>query len=65
MWLPLSHATLTRGVIRSAVMIDTVTVLVTHAYSNTRIVIVNVAVHDSGSDSNIDINSSSATTKYI
>ena len=51
-------------------MTDTVTVIVTYAYSNTRVVIVNVAVHDSGSnvvlhdigsDSNNDSNSSSAT----
>jgi hypothetical protein len=37
----MSHATLTRRVIHSAMMTDTVTVIVTHAYSNTRIVIVN------------------------
>ena len=65
MSLSMSHATLTREVIRIAMMTDTVTVIVTHAYSNTRFVIVSVAVHDSGSDSNSDINSSSATTKYI
>ena len=63
--LLLSHATLTREVIRIAMMTDKVTVIVTHAYSNTRFVIVSITVHDSGSDSNSDINSSSATIKYI
>ena len=48
--LSLSHTTLTREVIRIAMMTDTVTVIVTHAYSNTRFVIVSVAAHDSGSD---------------
>ena len=63
--MPLSHPTLTREVIRIAMMTDTVTVIVTHSYSNTRFVIVSIAAHDSGSDSNSDINSSTATTKYI